>query len=258
MGSEMTSCPALLVENLSAGYAGQQQALSNASFEVQDGERIGVLGPNGAGKSTLFKAIVGLVPHTTGRISIRGEDCGVSHQLVGYVPQHNEIDWTFPVSVRDVVLMGRIRQIGWFRLPRTRDWRKVDDLLARVGMADFRFRQISELSGGQRQRVFIARALAQETEVILLDEPFSGVDVAAEQEINRVLDQLHREGVTMMLATHNLGAAQTQFDKLLLLKNRVVAFGEPPQVLIPEYLRQAYGKQVAIFHLDGTALVVAD
>ena len=254
----MTDCPALSVHNLSAGYPGAYMALNGATFDVMPGERIGVLGPNGAGKSTLFKAIVGLLPHHTGHISIHGENCRTSHTLVGYVPQSHEIDWSFPVTVRDVVMMGHIRQIGWFRFPTRRHWHKIDSLLDRVGMFEFRKRQISELSGGQRRRVFIARALAQETDVLLLDEPFGGIDVAAEQEIIEVLDVLRGDGITVILATHDLETAQSLFDRLLLLKGHVIAYGEPDKVLQPDYLRAAYGGKIGIFQ-DGTqTIIIAD
>jgi ABC-type Mn2+/Zn2+ transport system ATPase subunit len=252
------ACPALAVHQLSAGYPGLPDALLNASFEVEHGERLGILGPNGAGKSTLFKAIVGLIPHHTGYISIHGEDCDTSHTMVGYVPQAEEIDWHFPVTVRDVVMMGRIRKIGWFRFPTRQHWYSVDAVLDRVGMLPFRHRQISELSGGQRRRVFIARALAQETDVLLLDEPFSGVDAAAEQEISSILDRLREEGVTVLLATHDLGAAQKFFDKLLLLKQSVIACGRPEEVFTAQALQQTYGRRVGIFHSGEDTIAVVD
>lgn len=240
--------PALRVENLSAGYPRQEPALKDVSFDVMTGQRVGILGPNGAGKSTLFKAIAGLLPHSTGQISIHGQDCRTSHQLVGYVPQHGEIDWAFPVNVRDVVMMGRTREIGWLRFPGRRDWRKVEDMLDRVGMVDLGGRQIGQLSGGQRQRVFIARALAQETSVLLLDEPFSGVDAAAEEEIGLVLERLRAEGVTILVATHDLKTAQSMFDQLLILNHTVLAYGPPADVFTPAILEQAYGRRVGIFH----------
>lgn len=253
----VAACPALSVQRLSAGYPGARNAVEEISFEVARGERVGVLGPNGAGKSTLFKAIVGLIPHTDGQISIHGESCRTSHNMVGYVPQHEEIDWSFPVTVRDVVMMGRLRQIGWLRWPRPRDWQAVDAVLARVGMAAFRDRQIGQLSGGQKRRVFIARALAQETDVLLLDEPFSGVDAAAEHEIVEMLNLLRSDGVTVLLATHDLSTAR-QFDKLLLLKQRVIAYGTPEAVFTPETLGLAYGGRIGIFPGVGQTIIIAD
>lgn len=241
------ACPALRVQELSAGYPHHPFALDHVSFEVATGQRVGILGPNGAGKSTLFKAIAGLIPHSTGQVSIHGEDCRTSHRLVGYVPQHGEIDWGFPVNVRDVVMMGRTRELGWLPFPTPRHWRKVDDMLDRVGMADLGRRQIGQLSGGQRQRVFIARALAQETTVLLLDEPFSGVDAAAEEEIGLVLERLRADGVTILIATHDLKTAQSLFDRLLILKGQALAYGSPAEVLTPEILQSAYGRRVGVF-----------
>lgn len=250
-------CPALAVRSLSAGYRGERRAIEDVTFDVLPGERVGVFGPNGAGKSTLFKAIVGIIPHDTGQISMHGENCQTSHDMVGYVPQHEEIDWSFPVTVRDVVMMGRARQVGWFRWPRRRDWEAVDSMLERVGMAVYRSRQVGQLSGGQRRRVFIARALAQETDVLLLDEPFSGVDAAAEDEIVQTLDRLHADGVAVVLATHDLSLS-SKFDKLLLLNRQVVAFGRPEAVFTPNTLARAYGGRVGIFQEGQGTIVVVD
>jgi ABC-type Mn2+/Zn2+ transport system ATPase subunit len=248
-------CPSLLVHELSAGYPGERSAIDHISFTVNPGESVAVLGPNGAGKSTLFKTIVGLIPHHTGHISMSGEDCATSHQMIGYVPQQEAIDWTFPVTVRDVVMMGRARKIGWLRWPRSKDWAIVDSLLNRVGMLPFRNRQIGQLSGGQRRRVFIARALAQETTVLLLDEPFSGVDAAAGEEIMGVLDMLHDDGVTIILATHDMGLAANRFDKLLLVNQQVIAFGTRDEVFTAENLRNAYRGRVEVVQ-DGTQTIV--
>ncbi|MFP4322388.1 MAG: metal ABC transporter ATP-binding protein [Anaerolineales bacterium] len=250
--------PALVVEDFSAGYPGARHVLRHVGFSVMPGDYIGILGPNGAGKSTLFKAIAGLIPHETGCISIHGENCRRSHNLVGYVPQIENIDWNFPATVRDVVMMGRTRQIGWFLPATPAHWRKVDSLLDRVGMADFRQRQIGALSGGQRRRVFIARALAQETDVLLLDEPFSGVDISAEREIQEALDQLNAEGITIIVATHDMEMAQTQFDRLLLLKHRVIAYGTPKEVFTPGALREAYGRRVGVIEHGNQTVIVAD
>ncbi len=251
-------CPALTVENLSAGYPAAPGAVEHATFTVMRGERVGVLGPNGAGKSTLFKAIVGLIPHHTGHISIHGEDCRTSHTMVGYMPQHEEIDWAFPATVRDVVMMGRLRQIGWLRWPRRADWEAVDAALHRVGMLPFHNRQIGQLSGGQKRRVFIARALVQETDVLLLDEPFSGVDAAAEQEILELLDLLRQEGVTVLLATHDMSMAANHFDRLLLLNRRVVAYGPPSAVFTPQTLSKAYGGRIGVFQDGQQVIIITD
>lgn len=250
--------PVLIVHDLSAGY-GNKPALKNASFQVESGERVAILGPNGAGKSTLFKAIVGLIPHQTGYVSMHGAGCDASHQMVGYVPQAQEIDWGFPVTVGDAVMMGLTRKIGLFRLPRASHWAQVDHALTRVGMLHLKYRQIGALSGGQRRRVFIARALAQETDVLLLDEPFSGVDVVAEQEIMETLDVLRDEGIAVIVATHDLQAAQAHFDKLLLLNGSVIAFGTPEEALHADTLRETYGRRLGLVEDHGQAvLMVAD
>ena len=201
---------------------------------------------------------MGLIPHHGGHISIHGEDCRTSHNMVGYVPQHEEIDWRFPVTVRDVVMMGRLRQIGWFRWPGRRDWEAVDATLERVGMRQYRSRQIGQLSGGQKRRVFIARALAQATDVLLLDEPFSGVDANAENEIMELLDLLREEQVSVILATHDMHMAGRAFDRLLLLNRAVIAYGPPEEVFTPETLSKAYGGRIGVFQADGQTIIIAD
>jgi ABC-type Mn2+/Zn2+ transport system ATPase subunit len=256
--SENDYCPALSVENLGAGYPGERHAIQSITFDVQCGDRVSVIGPNGAGKSTLFKAIAGLIPHHTGEVSIHGYDCRSSHSMVGYVPQYNEIDWHFPVTVSDVVMMGRTRKIGLFRYPSRKDREEVERRLEQVGMAQFRHRQIGQLSGGQKRRVFIARALAQDTDVLLMDEPFSGVDAAAEQEILNTLDVLRAAGVTVLLATHDLGMATEHFDKLMLLKRTLLAYGVPQEVFTPDTLRLAYGGRIGVFREGEQVMILAD
>lgn len=226
---------ALVVHNLKTGYPSDRHVISNISFNVAAGERVAVIGANGTGKSTLFKAIVGLLPITAGNISIYGEDSHSRHSQVGYVPQQNAIDWSFPASVLDVVMMGRGRHIGWFRLPNKKDSAVVRGILDHLSLNDFAGRQISELSGGQRRRVFIARALAQEARVLLLDEPFTGVDSASEREIAEALDSLTRQGITILLSTHHMEKASQRFDKILILKNgTLLDFGKPQNVLNPK------------------------
>ncbi|GAB4444061.1 MAG: metal ABC transporter ATP-binding protein [Anaerolineae bacterium] len=246
------------MHDLSAGYPGARGAIQGVSFSVWRGERVGLVGPNGAGKSTLFKALVGLIPHDTGHVSIHGEDCSTSHRMIGYVPQQEEIDWGFPVTVRDVVMMGRARRIGWLRWPRRRDWEAVDAMLESVGLAALRHRQIGQLSGGQRRRVFIARALAQATDVLLLDEPFSGVDAAAEEEIMETLDLLRARGVSVVLATHDLGMAVNEFDRLLLLNRQVIAYGAPAAVFNADTLKRAYGGRLGVIEEGQRTLVIVD
>jgi ABC-type Mn2+/Zn2+ transport system ATPase subunit len=251
-------CPALTVINLSAGYAQQPIAIEAVNFAVDHGERVAIIGPNGAGKSTLFKVLVGLVPHTSGEISLHGEDCHTSHTMIGYVPQHEAVDWDFPVNVRDVIMMGRTRNIGWLRWPRRRDRLVVDAVLEQVGLTGFGKRQISQLSGGQRRRVFIARALAQETNVLLLDEPFGGVDAVAEQEIMETLDRLQEMNITVLLATHDLTLASTRADRLLVLKRRVFAYGRPNEVFTPDVLQKVYGKRLGVIQQGTQTFLIAD
>ncbi|MCY4465024.1 MAG: metal ABC transporter ATP-binding protein [Chloroflexi bacterium] len=242
---------ALVVRQLGTGYPGNRQALANINFTVEAGERVAVIGPNGAGKSTLFKAIVGLLQFNSGSISIFGEDCHSSHSLVGYVPQQNDIDWSFPVSVYDVVMMGRNRNIGWFRLPRRADHQAIRDILEHLSLGDLAKRQISELSGGQRRRVFIARALAQESRVLLMDEPFSGVDQHAESEIIEALDILTEHGISILMSTHHMENAALHFDKILVLsQGAIVTFGTPDEVLEPQMLRQAFGATITMYSDD--------
>ncbi|MBN1563280.1 MAG: metal ABC transporter ATP-binding protein [Anaerolineae bacterium] len=247
----------MTVHDLACGYNGYR-AIEGITFDLRAGERVGIVGPNGAGKSTLFKALVGLLPHQ-GAISIQGASCKDSHAMIGYVPQREAIDQTFPVTVWDVVMMGRARQIGYILLPRKQDRIAVRGALERVGMWPLRKRQIGELSGGQRRRVFVARALAQQASVLLLDEPFSGVDAAAETDIFQVLDVLREEGVAVLLATHNLVQAATHYDKLLLLTNgRMIAFGAPRDIYTPQNLGATFGDRIALFQEGDQYVLVPD
>jgi len=247
----------MIVQHLSGGYGGGR-AVDDISFEVCVGERVGIIGPNGAGKSTLLKAIVGLLPHH-GSISIQGAPCRQSHTMVGYVPQYEAIDWNFPVTVWDVVMMGRARQIGYLLPPRKRDRQAVRGALQRVGMWSLRNRQIGELSGGQRRRVFVARALAQEASVLLLDEPFSGIDAQAEADIFQVLDVLREDQIAVLLATHNLAQAATHYDKLLMLnQGRMIAYGPPAEIYTPENLAATFGDRIMLWHEGKQYVMVAD
>lgn len=242
----MPDFPALSVIDLAAGYPNDSRAISDMTFDVMEGERVAVIGPNGAGKSTLFKAIAGIIPFTDGQISQGGLDCRTSHRLIGYVPQQNQVDWNFPATVGDVVMMGRARQIGWLRWPRKHDWDEVRRVLALVSMERTLDRRIGQLSGGQKQRVFIARALVQDAHVLLLDEPFNGLDPAAYEEILITLDRLRDDGVTVLVATHDMDLATTQFDKLLLMKRKLIAFGTAAQVYTPAHMKAAYGSRVSV------------
>lgn len=240
------------VRGLNVAYDGAL-AVEDVSFDVRAGERVAVIGPNGAGKSTIIKAIMGLLQPRAGTIDVPG---GLAR--LGYVPQHEAVSWDFPVTVRDVVLMGRARHIGWLRRPRRADWRAADAALERVGLAGLRARQIGELSGGQRRRVFIARALAQEADTLLLDEPFSGVDAHAQASIMDVLDALNADGLTIVLSTHDLGLAFRRFDRVLALRERVIAFGPPSAVYRPDVLTSLYGGQLATWDAGRQVFVFVD
>lgn len=253
-----TTQPALDVHRLSAGYPGERYAIQEVSFKINAAERIAVIGPNGAGKSTLFKAIVGLIPFTMGHISIYGVDCHDSHGYVGYVPQQEAVDWSFPVSVYDVVMMGRTRHIGWFRWARQNDHERVRDLLDELNLTHLANRQIGELSGGQKRRVFIARALAQDTQVLLMDEPFTGVDTVAEQDIMDALDVLSDKGITLMLATHDMHKASQYFDRIMLIHRELLAIGTPDEVMQPDILSKAYGGGLRVFNTNGETMMIVD
>jgi ABC-type Mn2+/Zn2+ transport system ATPase subunit len=259
-GDQPASRPVVLdVKHLSAGYT-VDLAIEDISFTVCQGERIALVGPNGAGKSTLLKAVVGLLRTNGGLVFIHGDASQQATRHVAYVPQFGEVDWNFPVSVWDVVMMGRARHIGWFRFPLANSVHAtaVRQALNRLGLLDHADRPIGELSGGQKRRVFIGRALAQGANILLLDEPFAGVDARAQEALMEVLDSLQRDGVTVLLATHDLTLASSRFDRIVLLHKNLVAFGTAADVFKPDLLAQAYGGQMAICQGDGQVLVVAD
>jgi ABC-type Mn2+/Zn2+ transport system ATPase subunit len=249
-------CTALSLVNLSADYGKNKSALEAVTFSIPCGERAAVVGPNGAGKSTLFKVIVGLRPHTTGDVLVHGHshhagDC----PSIGYVPQREAVDWNFPVTVMDVVLMGRVKELGWLRRPGRADRDAAFTELKQVGLEALASSPIGDLSGGQQQRAFIARALAQRADVLLLDEPFSGVDVEAQAAIFDILDDLRARGLTVLISTHDLEMATTRFDRLLLLNRRLLADGPAESVLTPERLAAAYGGRLT-FWRDGQPVTV--
>ncbi len=250
-------CEVLRVENLTVAYNGQV-ALRDATFTVLGGERVAVVGPNGAGKSTLFKAIVGLLPVESGWVEVIGCDPQRERVSVGYVPQREDVDLTFPVTVSDVVMMGRVRHIGWLRRPSRRDREVVRWALEQVGLAELANRPLGELSGGQVQRAFIARALAQEAPLMLMDEPFAGVDAASEEAILHLLDRLRERRVTVLLATHDLQMATQWSDRVLLLNGAVIAYGPPAEALCSDALRRAYGEQLTLWEHERGTLVLCD
>jgi manganese/iron transport system ATP-binding protein len=232
-------------------------AIEDVSFRLAGGERVAVVGPNGAGKSTLFKVIAGVLNPTAGEVMVAGH-CPGGHICIAYVPQRSQVDWTFPVSVADVVLMGRAGRVGLLRRPGRKDWEYVRQCLEVVGLDDLADRQISELSGGQQQRMFVARALAQEAELMLMDEPLTGLDVPAQEDIFRIMDELRQREVTLMVATHDLNLAAERFDRVMLLNGRLVGLGIPEEVLTPERLEAAYGGQLRLVQTDDGMMVLSD
>jgi manganese transport system ATP-binding protein len=233
----------IAVDNVSVAYSNSRLALYNASCYVEPGTITGLVGPNGGGKSTLFKAIMGFVTPSQGRVHI--DELAIAqaqqNQIMAYVPQADEVDWQFPISVYDVVMMGRYGYMNVFRVPSRRDRAIVMDALERVGMAEFRDRQIGELSGGQKKRAFLARALAQASPVILLDEPFTGVDVKTEQQIIQLLMQLRDDGHTILVSTHDLASISTFCDRVILLNKTILAAGTLAETFTEENIAMTFG-----------------
>jgi ABC-type Mn2+/Zn2+ transport system ATPase subunit len=243
----------LEVINASIGYA-SKIVLRDVTFNVPHGARVAVVGPNGAGKSTLFKALVGLLPLREGQIFIHGLPFGHHKDCVAYVPQREEVDWRFPVTVEDVVMMGRFDHQGWIGGPSEKDRLVVGKSLAQMGIAELARKAIGDLSGGQQQRVFLARALAQEPHILLMDEPFTGVDMPTQEATLGLLDDLRGTDVTAMIATHDLNLAAGKFDRMLLLNGRLIACGKPEEVMKQENLSQAFGTHLMVL-ADGSVVV---
>ena len=244
--------PILDVQHITVRYNGQF-ALEDITFHLHEGERIAVVGPNGAGKSTLFKVIAGVLPPNAGDVNIFGSRPR-GHVCIAYIPQRSQVDWNFPVSVADVVMMGRSAKLGPLNWPHKKDWEYVHHALETVELSDLATRQIGQLSGGQQQRMFIARALAQEAELMLMDEPLSGLDTPAQEGLLNLLDTLQNQHVTVMVATHDLDQAARHFNRIMLLNHRMIAFDEPQKVLHTENLLQAYGGRLKVDSY-GTMLV---
>ncbi len=246
----------VFARDVTVTYRNGTTALREASFEIPTGTITALVGVNGAGKSTLFKAIMGFVPVAKGEITVLGRPAreALKANEVAYVPQSEEVDWSFPVLVEDVVMMGRYGHMGLLRRPKEADRAAVAQALARVGMDGFRTRQIGELSGGQRKRVFLARALAQDARVILLDEPFTGVDVSTEEEITKLLGELRDEGRVMLVSTHNLGSVPEFCDRTILVKGTVLAHGLTSEVFTRANLERAFGGVLRHFVLGGDDL----
>jgi manganese/zinc/iron transport system ATP- binding protein len=240
----------LSIHDMTVAYH-RRPVLWDIDYDAPPGQLVAIVGPNGSGKTTLLRAVLDLVPKVSGDVHVFGRPYREVRHRVAYVPQRESVDWDFPISALQVVCMGLYRKIGWFR-PVTRRWReKAREALDRVGMADYAQRQISQLSGGQQQRVFLARALVQEADLYLMDEPFAGVDAATERAIVEILRGLRRDGKTALVVHHDLQTVQEYFDSLLLLNMRLVAAGRVEEVFTADNLRKTYGGKLALLDQVG-------
>ena len=246
----------LKLDDVTVTYRNGHTALFDASFSIPRGTITALVGVNGSGKSTLFKAIMGFVPLAEGTVEVLGKPAAVAlkDNIVAYVPQSEDVDWNFPVLVEDVVMMGRYGHLNMFRIPKREDHDRVNEALERVGMSAYRRRQIGELSGGQKKRVFLARALAQDGQVILLDEPFTGVDVTTEDAIIALLSDLRVEGRIMLVSTHNLGSVPQFCDRAVLIDQTILASGLTEEVFTQANLERAFGGVLRHFTLGGAEL----
>ena len=241
-----TQFPILEINHLTVNYD-KTPVLWDISLSIPPGVLVGIVGPNGAGKSTLIKAALGLIKPISGKVDFFGQSLKKVRQRVAYVPQRESVDWDFPVTVRDLVVMGRYGRLGLFHRPRVADWVAADNYLDLVGMSGYGNRQISQLSGGQQQRVFLARALLQEADIYFMDEPFIGVDQGTEAVIVQLLQQMRAKGKTVFVVHHDLNSVESYFDWIILLNTRLVAYGEVKEVFTPEFLNATYGKSYALF-----------
>lgn len=237
---------AIEVQNLTVSYQARP-ALLDVSVAIERDQLVGVIGPNGAGKSTFIKAILGFVKPDIGSVRINGQNVQKVKGQVAYVPQRGAVDWDFPITVAEVALMGRYQKIPWYKTPSKKDRLAAMEALEMVRMAEFAERQIGELSGGQQQRVFLARALSQGSDILLLDEPFAGVDAATERAILDVLERAKKVGKTLVVVHHDLSTAAEYFDKLILIKQRLYAYGSPQVVLQEDLLSRVYEGRLRIF-----------
>ena len=256
VATELSNAQGIRVDDITVTYRNGHTALRNASFEIPTGTIAALVGVNGSGKSTLFKAIMGFVPVAKGSIHVAGTTVAqaLKNNIIAYVPQAEEVDWSFPVLVEDVVMMGRYGHMNFMRRAKAADRDAVSRALDRVGMEDYRKRQIGELSGGQKKRVFLARALAQDGKVILLDEPFTGVDVKTEDAIIDLLREMRGEGRIMLVATHNLGSVPEFCDRTVLIKGTVLDYGKTETVFTQKNLETAFGGVLRHFVLGGADL----
>jgi manganese/zinc/iron transport system ATP- binding protein len=244
--------PAVEVSDLTVAYQ-EKPVLWDVDLEVPQGVLMAIVGPNGAGKTTMIKAILGLLTPAAGQISIFGKSYAEQRRLVGYVPQRGSVDWDFPTSVLDVVMMGKYGQLGWIRRPGSAAREAAEEALEKVGMLDYANRQISQLSGGQQQRTFLARALTQDAQIYFMDEPFQGVDATTERAIVDLLKDLRSSGKTVVAVHHDLQTVPEYFDWVMLLNVRRIASGPVPEVFTEDNLRTAYGGRVAFLSANGAA-----
>lgn len=243
------------VKGLTVAYQ-RKPVLDDITFEVPEGKLIGIVGPNGAGKSTLIKASLGLIPKVRGDVFIYGKSYAQQRKMIGYVPQRESVDWDFPTSALDVVMMGRYGHLGWFKRPGMNERRIAMECLAKVGMTDFAGRQISQLSGGQQQRIFLARALAQDAKLYFMDEPFVGVDAATEKAIITLLNELKKQGKTVLVVHHDLSTVKEYFDWVMLLNVSLIDIGPTDSVFTAHNLQTAYGGRLAVLDRTPDALVM--
>jgi manganese/zinc/iron transport system ATP- binding protein len=248
-----SKAPALEIHDMTVAYH-RKPVLWDIDLEVPEGKLVGIVGPNGAGKTTLIKAVLGVLPLASGKVAIYGKPYDEQRSLIGYVPQRESVDWDFPITVADVVLMGTYGRLGWIRRPGRAEREIAERCLTQVGMSDFRSRQIRQLSGGQQQRVFLARALAQDAKVYFMDEPFSGVDAATETAIIELLQQLRSAGKTVFVVHHDLQTVRSYFDYVILLNMRLVACGPTETTFTTTNLHETYGGRLTI--LDEAAEAV--
>ncbi len=251
-----TSAPPIHIVGVNVSYNGTT-ALSDVDVEIPSRARVAVVGPNGAGKTTLLQVIAGTIEPSSGEVNVFGHGPR-GHVCIAYVPQRSQVDWSFPVTVQDVVMMGRIRKLGFLQWPRRRDWEIVSAALNQVDMLSHLDSPIGELSGGQQQRVFLAQALAQEAEILLLDEPLTGLDLPSQETILNLLDELHGLGITLLVSTHDLNLAAERFDQILLLNRRLIAFGSPAQALNQASLLEAYSGHLHLVQGETGAIIVTD
>lgn len=244
--NQPTHSSILEIHHLTVNYD-KTPVLWDISLSVPPGVLVGIVGPNGAGKSTLIKAALGLIKPISGKVEFFGKSLKSVRQQVAYVPQRESVDWDFPVTVRDLVVMGRYGRLGLFHRPREADWAAADHYLGLVGMSNYADRQISQLSGGQQQRVFLARALLQEADVYFMDEPFTGIDLGTETIIVQLLQQLRAKGKTVFVVHHDLNTVESYFDWVILLNMRLIAYGPTREFFTPHYLNATYGKSYALF-----------